>query len=278
MVVAGPFRKCYSHCWSALNLSPGNAPSALWSSCPPELLWSSRHCDWGVLITKEKVMLFYTNLSFLFIVCAKHMKWTHHVKFMFAHLSVSFTSHTLCWLWWSLFKVTTCDTGIRYSFFFWRNKKGLLRSSLCLSILPFQYLNHSSNFMKFGAKFVRKMPQSPMSWFPRLHCNMVNVQNCEMRTIIVPLNFWSHNAVQWGTLRIYAAFIQAVYFLRNRTQFLARTSDFFLLSIVSRPGLEPPPPSSGYQRTSSQVTTHFGIFPCVSLWCNATWRTRTAQL
>jgi len=71
MVVSGPLRKSYSHCWSALNLSPGNAPSALWSSCPPELLWSSRHCDWGVLIMKEKVTLFYICLSFWFILCVK---------------------------------------------------------------------------------------------------------------------------------------------------------------------------------------------------------------
>ena len=39
----------FSHCWSALNLSPGRVPSALWSSCPPELLWSNRHWDWDVL-------------------------------------------------------------------------------------------------------------------------------------------------------------------------------------------------------------------------------------
>lgn len=124
MVVTGPLRKCYSHCWSALNLSPGNAPSALWSSCPPELLWSSRHCDWGVLITIEKVTLFYKNSSFLFIVPAKHMKWTRNAKVMFAHLSVSFISHTLHWLWWCLYEVTTCDTGIRYSFFFGEIKNG----------------------------------------------------------------------------------------------------------------------------------------------------------
>jgi hypothetical protein len=122
MVVTGLLRKCYSHCWSALNLSPGNAPSALWSSCPPELLWSSRHCDWGVLITKEKVSLFYMNSSFLFIVHANHMKWTHNAKVMFAHWSLSFISHTLCWLWWCLYEVTTCDTRIRYSFFFGEKK------------------------------------------------------------------------------------------------------------------------------------------------------------
>jgi len=94
MIVTGPLRKGYSHCWSALNLSPGKAPSALWSSCPPELLWSSRHCDWGVLITKEKVTLFYICSSFWFIVRAKHMKWAHNAKFMFVQLSVTFISHT----------------------------------------------------------------------------------------------------------------------------------------------------------------------------------------
>lgn len=146
MVVAGPFRKCYSHCWSALNLSPGNAPSALWSNCPPELLWSSRHCDWGVLITKEKVTLFYMNLSFLFIVCAKHMKWTHHAKFTFAYLSVSFISHTLCWLWWSLFKVTTCDTGIRYSFFFLEKQKRAFEITI-MSLYP--SISIFESFIKF---------------------------------------------------------------------------------------------------------------------------------
>ena len=164
MVVMGPLRKCYSHCWSALNLSPGNAPSALWSSCPPELLWSSRHCDWGVLITKEKVTLFYMNSSFLFIVRAKSMKLTHNAKVIFAHLSVSFISHTLCWLWWCLYEVTSCDTGIRYSFFFGEIKKGFWDHHYVSLSFHFNFwiiLQISRNLVQ--TLFVRKTLWSPTS-------------------------------------------------------------------------------------------------------------------
>lgn len=86
--------KYCSHCWSALNLSPGRAPSALWSSCPPELLWSNRHCDWGVLEWKEGVTQSYMKQS---------IRWTHiwadHVSpsicmFQLPNLTTDF--HKIC--------------------------------------------------------------------------------------------------------------------------------------------------------------------------------------
>lgn len=159
VVVTGQVIKCYSHCWSALNLSPGNAPSALWSSCPPELLWSSRHCDWGVLVTKEKVTLFCMNSSFLCIVCTKHMKWTHYAKVIFAHLSVS--SLIMMRSLWNHQLVTH---ALDNQFLFWRRKRGFWDHHDVYVSFHFKFWIILSNFMTFGKTLcVRWALQNPVS-------------------------------------------------------------------------------------------------------------------